>query len=160
MKLVCVQGMPDSPYAGQVNGVTYGLAPQNPMHISKLSLHFAGDEGEFHYTNADGDKVLRFGMGKNVIGRFPQEGYADKVGTVYAPGHFYRCAASAGWSEPHKLMIKVQIIDTYFGNALFVFSFREDGSMALSMESCAEDFLKEYKGFASGRRQPADLQGE
>ena len=34
------------------------------MGIKKFSLSFTEEEGEFKYTNAQGDKVLKFGKGK------------------------------------------------------------------------------------------------
>ena len=67
-----------------------------------------------------------FGMCRNEYGDFPEEGYADQVGSVRTKGHFYRCAASAAWVEPQKLFMKIQIIDKYFGNLNVTFGFAED----------------------------------
>lgn len=150
LSLVCEKGEASSPLADTIAGKTYVLS-ENPMGISKIRLDFSGDEGTLSYTNKQGDKVLSFGMNRNKIALFPQEGYSKEVGTVYAPGHYYRCASSAAWREPHKLAIKVQIIDEYFGNALFLFSFNGEGGVAVSMDGNAEDFLKEYHGFAGGK---------
>ena len=80
---------------------------------------------------------------------FPEEGYSDQVGSVYAPGHYYHCAASAGWVEPHKLRIQVQIIDDYFGILNIMVSFR-DSQVGIYMDKTAEDFLQTYQGIAAG----------
>ena len=149
LSLVCEKGEKTSPFSEKISGKTY-LLSENPMGITKIRLDFSGEEGTLSYTNAQGDKVLFFGMGKNKIALFPQEGYAKEIGTVYAPGHYYRCASSAAWRQPHKLAIKVQIIDEYFGNALFLLSFNTNGKVALSFDGIGEDFLKEYRGFAEG----------
>lgn len=151
LKLICEEGAVSSPLADTISGKTYALS-ENPMGIRDFRLDFAEDEGTLTYTNAQGKKLLPFGIGKNVFGLFPQEGYSDKIGTVFAPGHRYRCAASAAWKEPHKLAVKVQIIDEYFGNGLFVFSFDGKGGVCVRMQSIGEDFLKEYDGFAAGKQ--------
>lgn len=135
-------------WAARVNGVTYKMDP-NPMGISRMKLSLEEDTGTLEYTNTQGDKTLEFGFGHNVFGLFPQEGYSDQVGSVAAPGHFYKCAASAAWVEPSKLFIKVQIIDAYFGNLSMVLGFRDD-KLGVYMCKCAEDFLDEYAGFAGG----------
>lgn len=134
--------------ADLINGIVYSMEP-NPMGITRLMFVFEGDIGKMEYTNAQGDKTLEFGIGHNVFGLFPQEGYSDLVGSVTAPGRYYKCAASAAWAEPLKLVLKVQIIDTYFGNLNMVFGFRED-KVGVYMCKSAEDFLDEYVGFAGG----------
>ena len=148
LKLAFAQGSFKSACAEKVNDVTYKMAP-NPMGITQMRLHFEKEGGTLFYTNAQGDKQLHFGLGCNAFGSFPQEGYSDQVGSVYAPGHFYKCAASAAWTEENKLFIKVQIIDDYFGNLSIVMGFRDD-LLGVYMCKCAEDFLDEYTGFASG----------
>lgn len=135
-----------SGYADLVNGITYIMDP-NPMGITQIKFHFQENTGIMEYTNAQGEKSLEFGFGHNVFGLFPQEGYSDQVGSVPASGHFYKCAASGAWVEPSKLFLKIQIIDTYFGNLSMVFGFREK-QVGVYMCKCAEDFLDEYVGFA------------
>ena len=58
----------------------------------------------------------------------------------------YNCAVSAIFCEERKLLLKVQIIDDYFGNLTATFAFRPDGYAVVHMKKCAEDFLEEYKG--------------
>ena len=122
------------------------------MGINWLRLSLEGDEGVLHYQNAQGEKALRFGFGKNVFGKFPQEGYADAVGTVPAKGHYYDCAVSADWPEPQKLRIRVQIIDKYFGNLAIVFGFRDEKHVTVRMVKTAEAFLGEYEGILTASR--------
>lgn len=157
LKLAFAKGETDSIWAEKVNGVTYEMEP-NPMGITRMRLTFEKEKGSLFYTNAQGDKELEFGLGGNAFGLFPQEGYSDQVGSVSAPGHKYKCAASAAWVEEKKLFIKVQIIDDYFGNLSIVMGFRDD-MLGVFMCKCAEDFLEEYQGFASGRVKE-DVLGE
>ena len=151
LMLMTAQGERESLYAEKINGVTYVL-DENPMGISKLRVVLDGDNGRLEYTNAQGDKVLYFGMGKNAFGKFPQEGYAKEIGSVRTKNHYYRCAASGAWVEEHKLFIKVQIIDDYFGVLNITLSFLND-TIGVLMNRCAEDFLEEYEGFAGGKRE-------
>ncbi|MBQ7792713.1 MAG: hypothetical protein IJ367_04420, partial [Clostridia bacterium] len=137
-----------SPMQDKINGVTYRLA-ENPMGISEFTLTFEKGKGLFSYVNAQGKKELPFGMCENEFCPFPQDGYADEMGTV--PGNRrYDCASSAAWVMPEKLCLKVQIIDTYFGNLYINFGFR-DNLVGVWMTKSAEDFLDEYTGYASGK---------
>ena len=82
------------------------------MGIGWFRLDFTGDEGCFVYSNAQGEKTLRFGLQKNVFGKFPQLGYSDDRGNVHELTDFrYDCAASAGWLDGRTLQLRVQIID-------------------------------------------------
>lgn len=147
LKLVATTGERTSPMADRVNGVTYRMG-ENPMGITRMRFSFTEEGGVWHYTNAQGDKQLRFSMCENAFGEFPQDGYADEIGTV-SGNRRYACAASAAWVEPHKLNLQVQIIDTYFGNMHAVFSFGENDCCVV-MNKAAEDFLDEYVGEAYG----------
>lgn len=147
LELIAAAGESSSPILPAVNGVTYRMEA-NPMGITRLRFSFEGDGGVLEYTNAQGEKQLTFGLGKNAFGTFPQDGYADEIGTV-SGNRRYACAASAAWVEPHKLYLQVQIIDRYFGNLHAVFSFGE-GDCCVVMQKAAEDFLDEYVGEAIG----------
>ena len=120
------------------------------MGITRFKLTFCYDGGIFEYTNAQGDKSIKFGrVGYgNKYGLFPEEGYSKEVGSLSEPGHRYKCAASAAW-RGSTLSIRVQIIDDYFGNMTANFSFKDDG-VTVEMKKHAEDFLKEYCGTAVG----------
>ena len=150
LKLIAVNGDKKSSFEDEINGITYKL-DKNPMGITEFRLVFKEDVGIFEYTNAQGRKVLPFGRCENVFAPFPQEGYADEVGTVESKGVYYNCAASAAWVEEKKIYIKVQIIDKYFGNMGITIGFRDD-VCGIYMNKIAEDFLQEYEGFAGGKR--------
>ena len=148
LKLAAAIGESESAFADKINGVTYKLM-DNPMEISKICVELNGKKGKLKYTNAQGDKVLEFGMCENAFGVFPQEGYADMVGTKTTTGMFYKCAVSATWTEPQKLFFKVQVIDKYFGTLNITLSFKND-EVTVFMNKCAEDFMNEYEGYAWG----------
>lgn len=148
LELASLRGKKYSSFSDNINGAIY-ILDSNPMGIEKISVEFEGEKGKLKYTNQQGDKEIVFGLCKNEYCKFPQEGYSDKVGSLYAPGNLYDCAASAIWAEPQKLMIKVQIIDKYFGNLNITLGFVDD-KISIRMEKFAEDFLKEYQGFATG----------
>lgn len=151
LKLASAIGDAHSDFAESINGVTYNLA-ENVMGMTSVRVVFENNgRNRLEYTNAQGDKVLYFGMCKNEFGLFPQEGYSDVIGTVATNGHYYKCAASAAWTEPQKLFFKVQITDKYFGTLNITLSFKDD-EVGIYMNKCAEDFLNEYEGFAWGKR--------
>ena len=125
------------------------------MGISCFRLDFDGDEGRFVYSNAQGEKELRFGMRKNVYGKFPQLGYSDDRGNVHElTGFRYDCAASAGWVDERTLQLRVQLIDRYFGSMTAAFGFRDENTVAVRMVKAAEDFLGEYQGWMAAQAQP------
>ncbi|MBE5866970.1 MAG: serine hydrolase [Lachnospiraceae bacterium] len=149
LKLLTQPGEKDSTWKEKVHGVTYHMN-ENPMGIRTFKITFEGDKGCFAYTNEQGDKELYFGLGYNEFGVFPQEGYSDEVGSQYASGNYYKCAASAAWTEESKLQIMVQIIDRYFGNMTITLGFK-DGEAGVFMHKNAECFLEEYQGYGMGR---------
>ena len=151
LKLFAVEGQEDSPMRGELDGAVYECA-ENPMGWTKFSLHFNDAKtGELHYTNAQGDKVLPFGVNHNVFGKFPQLGYSnDRGATRTTDGFMYDDAVSFAWLQDNKFIIDVQIIDRYFGNMSMIFAFR-DGECAFKMSKTAEDFLDEYEGIATAK---------
>lgn len=146
LKLRSVKGQPDSPMREEINGTVYECE-SNRMGIKSFSFHFKNEsEGEFRYTNAQGDKVIPFGINKNVFGKFPELGYSNEFGGARTDDGFtYNDAVSCAWLQDNKLILFVQIIDNYFGNMSAIFGFR-DGDCAVSMEKTAEDFLGTYQG--------------
>ncbi len=148
LTLYTPKGATESPLIARIDGKTFRLEP-NPMGIETVRFEFSGEGGTLYYTNAQGDKALSFGLGKNAFGKFPQAGYSDRIGTV--PGdRLYDCAASAVWADDYTLQLEVQIIDTYFGRLHTVFAWREDLALGVYMKKAAEDFLNEYNGCATG----------
>ena len=145
LNLRALCGMADSPMREKIDGKTF-ICRENHAGITKFCFNFMGDHGEFCYTNAQGDKVIPFGVNKNVFGKFPELGYSDDHGgTVTKNGFMYKDAVSLCWSQENKLWMFIQIIDRYFGNCSASFSFK--GNMAVCrMNKTAEDFLGEYVG--------------
>ena len=110
-------------------------------------MHFDGENGgELRYVNKTGAKTLPFKMCENAFTTFPEEGYSDGTGGVRTKGFFYKCASAAAWREEKKLMLRVRIIDRYFGNLCIVFSFKNSNLCVVSASKAAEDFLGEYEG--------------
>ena len=116
-------------------------------------LRFSFTDGvcRMNYTNAQGDKELLFRINENEFGLFPEEGYSDQVGAEFAPGHYYKCAASGAWIEPQKLFIRVQVIDDYFGILNMNFGFKDESTVGIYMNKTAENFFDTYQGFATGK---------
>ncbi|MBR4940745.1 MAG: serine hydrolase [Clostridia bacterium] len=151
LKLKALSGKSDTPFRTEIDGKTY-FCEANNLGMTKFRFDFKGDEGEFSYTNAQGDKVIPFGVNKNVFGKFPELGYSDGVGGVRIEnGFMYNDAVSLCWTEEKKLWMFVQIIDRYFGNFSACFAF--DGDMAVcKFTKTAEDFLERYEGGFKARR--------
>ena len=147
-----MKGEKETACAKEISGKKF-ICGKNRMGITEFTLTFEDDEGVFAYTNEQGEKDIRFGMGKNVFGKFPQLGYyGDYGGINTTDGSMYDCAASAGWMEERKLILNVQIIDRYFGNMFAEFSFKDD-CVFLFMKRTAENFLNEYEGTALATKE-------
>ncbi|NLO36458.1 MAG: serine hydrolase [Clostridiaceae bacterium] len=137
-----------SAWTDRVDGRWYAL-DDNPMGITRTRLSFSSDSVLWSYTNAQGDKTLRLGLGRCLAGVFPQLGYFGKqIGVPISRG--YDCLASAAWVEPHKLNLLVYITDDYFGTLKVSMAYQGD-QIAGYMTKVAEWFLDEYQGFAGGR---------
>ncbi len=129
-----------------INGKKFKPMGETPQGITEFTLRFNGDEGEFNYVNAQGEKTIKFGVGKNVFGKFPQKGYSNEVGGIPSTdGYLYDCATSCSGDSENQFRIFVQIIDKYFGNISMMFGYK-NGYMTVNMEKVAEYFLTEYHG--------------
>ena len=149
LKLYALWGNEDSPFRGELDGVTYACE-ENPMGWSEFRVKFAEDgrSGELHYVNAQGEKCLPFGVNYNVFGKFPQLGYSNDFGGLRTTDGFtYKDAVAMTWLEEKKIMIDVQIIDRYFGNFSIIIAFKGEDAV-VKMTKTAEDFLNEYNGTA------------
>ncbi len=131
----------ENTFVNEINGSTYKLG-ENKMGIEWVKFCFEENKGKLIYKNAQGEKELLFGLGYNEFSYFPEENYSDMIGGIEEKGHKYKCAASADFAEEKKLRIKVQIIDKYFANACFIFSFK-DTRVGVRMTKTAEAFLDE-----------------
>jgi len=146
LKIPVAAGEEYSDFEKEINGKIF-VPEKNNMGITKFSFSFEKDGGEFKYTNAQGDKSLKFGRKKNIIQQFPQTGYSKDVGGEECENHTYRCAVSGAWNESKHINLTVQIIDEYIG--LLDISVGFNGKYAwLSMVKEAENFLEEYNGNA------------
>ena len=139
-------------FAEKINGKVYTLN-ENPMGIKKVSFKLTDGVCELNYTNAQGDKTLYFRMDENEFGIFPEEGYSKDIGSQFAPGNYYKCAASGAWIEPQKLFIRVQVVDDYFGILNMNFGFKDENTLGIQMNKTAEDFFNTYKGYATGKAE-------
>lgn len=150
LELFCLgKGCKDN-IASRINGTEY-IMSDNPMGITRMKFTFADNEGIWEYTNAQGNKKLHFGFGKNIFSKFPQEGYADTVAATYVKGNFYDCASSATWTHSNNMELLVQIIDKYFGRLHMRVAFADKNTVAIHMFKIAEDFLHTYEGYAEGK---------
>ncbi len=146
LELFSLKGNSRSEYQNNISGKKF-ICHKNPTGITEFYFEFFGDEGKFVYKNEQGEKVLPFGFSKNVFSKFPQLGYSDYHAGLPSenPDFLYDCAVSGCWAESEKLILKLQIIDIYLGNAYFTFSFK-DNIATVSMIKNAEAFLNEYSG--------------
>lgn len=153
LKLAGQVGRAYSPMMEKIRGKTY-VCKDNKAGIIKFSFVFNEKGGEWHYTNAQGDKVLPFYWNENHFGKFPQDGYSTEHGGLRnIEGYRYDCATSAAWHNEQQLTLRCQIIDEYFGNFTARFAFEgEDADVVLA--KAAEDFLNEYMGTISAKMLP------
>ncbi len=149
LKLCSQSGEKASPTAERINGKCFVL-DENKMGIKWVSLSLSEGCGLFEYANAQGEKAISFGIGRNVFGVFPEEGYSREVGSAYAKGSYYKCAASAAWQSTDELLLNVQVIDEYFGRLWMRFCFDND-RIIIKSHKAAEDFLAAYAGEALGK---------
>lgn len=146
-------GASHSAFADTIHGADY-ICEDNPMGITRFRFEFEDGQGVFIYRNAQGDKRIVFGMGRNAFGKFPQLGYSNDRGNVHEITDFmYDCAASAGWIEEQKLQIRIQIVDRYFGSTVMTFGFVDENTVGIRMTKVAEDFLDEYNGWMIAVRE-------
>jgi len=152
LRLRALSGGKDSPVRESIDGMEYAC-PKNPTGITRFRFDFAENGGTFSYTNAQGDKQFPFGMCENAFAKFPQLGYSNENGGLRTTdGFMYDAAFSAAWRAPgDRLMIRVQIIDRYFANATFTFTFKGD-ECRVTMVKTAEDFLGEYQGAFTAKK--------
>ncbi len=149
LRLAVSEGACESPWKGRIDGKRYTFE-KSPFGWRSFKISFSGNGGVLTYENEQGEKALPFGFGENVFCKFPQFGYSNDTGGVRTTdGFLYDCASSAGFLEENKLSLRIQVIDKYFGNMFMTFAFK-GCEVAVNMGGVAEDFLKEYQGFAVG----------
>ena len=152
LKLRASVGVEKSALKDKISGVEY-LCDENPMGIKRFRFEFSDDEGKFFYTNAQGDKVIPFGINKNVFGKFPELGYASEYGEVKTTdGFMYDDAVSLAFLDDNRLILDVKIIDKYLGTMSGVFGFNGEFAAA-NFSKAAEHFLEEYNGLLTAKAQ-------
>lgn len=133
-----------SVYAEKVNGTDYKI--ESGMSRSKLIFKDGG--GIWEHSFGDETRRIEFGIGCFREGEFPNRNYfGESIG--FPKGKGYRYIASGAWTEEHKFVLRLYVIDDYFGNLTVTFSFKDD-YVALRMIKTAEWFLDEYQGFTCG----------
>lgn len=138
-------GAKTSPWVEKINGKTYNF-DENAKGFKNFRLEFNGDDGVLYYENGQGKKEMPFKMNENAYTKFPQFGYSNLIGAeVTTDGFMYDAAISAGWIDQNRLMIRVQVIDKYFGNMAMTFNFKDDKAIVV-MTKVAENFFNEYQG--------------
>lgn len=151
LEMLVPYGDKHSDWQEKVSGITYDLIP-NRMGMTQVRFDFFpnGEEGVMTYTNAQGEKQIRFGMAHYVEGRFPQWGYSwDQIGTPSKV--LMRCLGSAGWVEPNKLQLTVFLEDIHCGLVTNTVCFLDDGrTVSMMLTKCGENCLNEYYGNTSG----------
>ncbi len=156
LELWHIEGEEKTEFTDKINGKTF-ICEENQCGITKFSLNFNDDgTGKFSYINDQGNKEIPFGINKNVFTKFPQLGYSNEVGGERTTdGFMYDCAASGAWMDAKRFMLKVQVIDKYFGQLAITFIFKND-LVSVHLEKTAEDFFDEYKGFIIGHKKTED----
>ncbi len=137
-----------SALAEKINNVTFAI-DENRMDLKWVRFTFEGDEGVYTYENSRGVKEIRFGLDKYVEGKFPETHYSGyRIGTPKGEG--YRCLASGVWTAENQLLLRVNVVDDYFGSMNVSFGFR-DCYIGITMASAAEEFLQDYNGVTGGK---------
>ncbi len=143
-------GKPHSDFESQINGKTYVFDKPNPVMGWKwFRFDFNGDEGTLTYENKRGEKQIKFGRSKLLCGKFPETHYYGEKRDVPSNREM-DCEAVVEWVEDKKILFRVYIIDTIFGNTFGQFSFKGD-ECTLIFNYRGEFFLDDYVGSASGR---------
>ncbi len=142
-------GVAHTPFENEINGVKYTLE-DNPMGWKWFRFDFVGEEGTLTYENDRGVKKIDFGCNAFKQGVFPETHYYDKQVDVPANREL-NCLADGSWTEDKKILLRVFIVDTCFGNCFMTFGFK-GGEVGVMMHKTAEFFLNEYVGFAGGQK--------
>ena len=135
--------------AAAVSGSEYRMSG-NDMGIKSLRFDFDGDRVSIRWENETGVHDLLYGLGRNIVGTFPERGMTlTRIGK--AEGREPVCIASAGWVEERSLYTNVWITDVAMGSLRMQFTFEGD-TVTMLADKNAEWFLNGYRGFASGTR--------
>jgi len=134
LTLHSLHGHTGNPIAQSVHDTLYTLdTVWNGFH--SVRFRFTKERGVMTLYNDNGAHIISFGMGHNVLSKFPIYGYD--------------CAASAIWDETGNLLLQCYVIDNYFATLRIAVHF--DGArVTLHMKKVAEMFMDEFTGCISG----------
>lgn len=151
LTLYSLKGKEDSPLREKINKKVYTFE-KNPLGLEDAYFDFSNaKEGKLVYTRCGNKLELEFYVNENRFGLFPELSYSKEVGGVRTTdGHKYKDAVSLAWLQDNKILILIQIIDDYFGNASMVFAFKDE-HLVIQSSKTAEDFLYGYDGIAIGK---------
>ncbi len=140
-------GKAKSPFMQALHGKTFRME-KNAMGIEKVIFSFGEKGGVFRYINQRGEKEIPFGYGEYTAFEFPETHYSgDTIGTPKGTG--YRALSIGVWPGEKEFVLRVNVIDDYFGNLTVSCGFCDD-TIGLIMNKTAEGFLDDYEGFAAG----------
>ena len=140
MQIPCQEGRHTSSKLSGINGRTF-ICKDRDAKISSFRFDFEGDEGTFTYVTPRGEKVLKFGIGKNVECILDEPQYSGKL-INHPNGKGYRSLCSGAWLSDTQFVLKVQVVDDYLGNMFL--SLDLYGYPTLTGKKTAEWFLDEY----------------
>ena len=150
LKLISLGGFASSDVCADINGKIYTLG-ENKMGIKWVRLNLDGECGELIYENAQGVKRLAFGVCKNLITEFPEDGYADMQIGESPLGYHHPCAVSGAWLDGRVFGIKAQMVGKHLGGLFIRLGFSGD-TVSITMTKNTNCFLNEYNGCAVGKR--------
>ena len=134
----------------EINGQWYKLDRRIAKKISEIMIEWKDGKGIFHYIMNGEEKQIPFGIGDYEIGEFPQTNYfGDVIGTP--SGRKYRCMSAGAWPTEYQFVLRIFIIDDYFGTLTVIVGFKDD-EIGICMTAAAEWFLDEYQGITGGRK--------
>lgn len=107
----------------------------NPLGIVKLSYELSVDAGKITYTNQSGQCTLEFGMGYNIVQKFP---YYNET-----------CAVSACLADDNNLWIKAQLIGESIGVVWLELCLKDD-TCTIMAKKVEETMYNEYQGICTG----------
>jgi len=148
LKLVSLSGMQKTEFTSCINGKTFDLGPTR-TGIKWFRLNFDGDHGTFVYENYQGEKLLPFGICKNVFTDFPEDGYDNMIIGESPAGYRHPCAVSAAWQDDRTFAIKVQVIGNHLGGIYIRMGFNGN-QVSVDIRKTTNCFLNEYDGTVIG----------
>ena len=142
MKIPVQEGSAYSSIMPDIDGVCFNASSVDSDWKS-FSVLFENNGGVLRYSTHRGDKSIPFAWGENVLFTLDEPQYSGRA-IGHPNGIGYRSLASGAWTNEHTLIIRVQVIDDYFGNMRLTFDFSDKDHVKVSGRKTAEWFLDEY----------------